>query len=99
MDKFEERRKQDLLNIINAGYELKNILTDKQIGEILDFMIEDGGGGIVEITNKFTGHRQEEGYWFKYIYIDQHQQYEDSFYGDIYIPLPNGKYFHFDYSC
>jgi hypothetical protein len=96
---MDNKVKQDLLNIINVGYELKNILTDKQIDEILDFMIEDGSGNIVEITDKYSGNKQEENYWFKYIYIDQKQSYEDSFYGDIYIPLPNNKYFHFNYYC
>lgn len=87
--------KETLNNLIEACFVIKSILNKEQIDELIDFMNDDICyiKGIVE-KNKITGYKQEEDYWFKYIYLEQHTYMKELYYGQIYIPLPNGKYLH-----
>ncbi len=52
-----------------------------------------------EITETHGGHKEDcTGYAFRYAYIDQRAGYlDDDFSGEIWIPLPKGKFlkFHF----
>lgn len=57
---------------------------------------------IIEDKTKVFGTKQEEGYWFKYVYITQTVGYcEDDYTGTIFIPLnkkeDNCKYLKFNY--
>lgn len=91
-----------LLRQIEACYTLRTILNDIQLNELILFMIEDSFVSIKEIVEEkdIKGIRQiEEDYWFKYIFIDQHKQFDDYYYGHIYVPLPNGKFISFSYEC
>ncbi len=82
--------------------ELKKTLTKYKYDGLMDFI---GDCGSVELKGiigkeKVSGDKQDEGYWFKYIFIRQSVGYIcDDYNGTIFIPLGNKKYLWFKYSC
>jgi len=78
---------------------LKNLVSEEKYEDILqylhtfrlatDYQVQE----IVE--NDIQGIKQEEDYWFKYIYINQERSLFGDCRGVIFIPLGNNKFFKF----
>jgi len=53
----------------------------------------------IRIVDKPTGNPQNDNWGNKIVWVDQYTEFEDCYSGYIYIELPNGKYFAWDYYC
>lgn len=55
---------------------------------------------IISICDKPRGQKQSD-YWgaSKEVFVDQHCEIEDSYYGHIYFPLKDGKYLKCPFAC
>ena len=95
LDQEEAKKRNECLD------QIKKLITEKQYEELIEFIQEDGYTHNFKLVNKkgVSGSKQEEEYWFKYIYITQSTGYaEDDFYGTIFIPIKRNLYLHFQYS-
>lgn len=95
-----ERATQD--KIVLA--EVKTMVSKRAFKKLCEFMFRDGSAYCFEIVDKpgtsLKNKQKEDGYWFKYAYIEQHTGYAgDDYYGKIWIPLPGGKFLQFTYEC
>lgn len=96
----EERETQDKAVLA----EVKTMVSKRAFKKLCEFMFQDGSAYCFEIVDKpgtsLKNKQKEDGYWFKYSYVDQHRGHgEDDYYGKIWIPLPNGKFLQFSYEC
>jgi len=85
--------------------ELQNIITKYKFKKIIEFLEDINQYYLMKIVNKkdVFGEKQDEPYWFKYIYITQSCGYTgDDFSGTIFIPLGKEKdkckYLKFEYN-
>jgi len=99
--KEKEKEEEQLRKDTAVLEEAKKHLTKKQI-EIMDDGIEDVGGKVYgfEIVDKPHGDKQVDAR--DYIeFVDQRSvgTEGDSFEGEVYVQLLNGKYLKYDYEC
>lgn len=83
--------------------EVAMLVSPRKLASINQFIDYDGGPVYdFELTDSHAGERQDEpGTAFRYIYIDQRSGGSpsgDDYCGEIWIPLPKGKYLKYSYS-
>ena len=83
--------------------ELKTILSKyklKQLKEYLSEELDNTFSYEIVSEDKIFGTKQEEPYWFKYIFIRQTVGYlGDDYSGTIFVPITKDKFFKFCYEC
>ena len=82
---------------------LKKYISAYKIKKIIEYLQEDCGyfrlDGIVD-KKKCFGTKEEVGYWFKYIYLDQTTGHSgDDFYGTFFIPIIKDLFLRVEYEC
>ncbi len=98
-----EKQEQQNKDALHDLRKFVSVYKAKQVAEY--FFGEDGDGidwfleGLVGKTEIFGG-KQEEGYWFKYVYLHQITgPLGDDFTGTIFIPIIDGLFLKATYSC
>lgn len=95
------RKLDDQRRKVMAGVAM--LVSPRKLASINQFIDYDGDTVYdFELTEKHAGQRQDEpGTAFRYIYIDQRCggcPAGDDYNGEIWIPLPKGKYLKYSYS-
>lgn len=83
--------------------QVAELVSPRKLASINQFIDYDGGPVYdFELTETHGGQRQDEpGTAFRYVYIDQRSgscPAGDDYNGEIWIPLPKGKYLKYSYS-
>ncbi|MCO7546130.1 hypothetical protein [Stutzerimonas nitrititolerans] len=92
--RLEQAKKlEEALSVVAA------LVSPRKLQHIKEYIAESEITSDFEITETHGGHKEDcTGYAFRYAYIDQQVGYlGDDFSGEIWIPLPKGKFlkFHF----
>jgi len=76
------------------------LVSDRKLQHIKEYIAESEITSDFEITETHGGHKEDcTGYAFRYAYIDQQVGYlGDDFSGEIWIPLPKGKFLNFHFA-
>lgn len=100
-DMMDKEQKEYAVFFDRVMAPLKRRLTEQQYSELMEFMKEDCCHTVKGIVRKHKvfGEEQEEGYWFKKIYLTQHTGYVcDSYHGTIFVPIDDVHYLHLEFS-
>lgn len=93
--RLEQAKKlEEALAVVSA------LVSPRKLQHIKDYIVECDFTHDFEITETHGGHKEDcTGYAFRYAYIDQSVGVcGDDYYGEVWIPLPQGKFLKFHYA-
>jgi hypothetical protein len=100
---YEEEKARDAKTEIHNTVVLKQLLDEKGFNFVAAFLsdfLECECYGDISFCEKPTGKAQSDTWGkTKGVYVDQHCDGEDSYWGDIYWPVSEGRYIKCHFSC
>jgi hypothetical protein len=99
---IEMKKLDDEINRVNSRM-IKALLKLKGFDWVVKFLKdyhECECSGIITITKNITGKLQRDSWGtMSGVYIEQHCELEDSYWGNIYFPVKEGKYLKCPFDC
>lgn len=100
-EEMRRDRAEQSAGLASAMAVVQSLVSQRKLEHIQEYIADCGNCRDFEITESHGGEREDcEGYAFRYVYLVQRGGHlGDDFDGEIWIPLPKGKFLKFHFAC